>query len=155
MTFEERVLAIKAKFQEAADELLELVSENPGAVSDIMQVAVPQRQKPNVKVRRLIETSCTGPDGSRWGDRFEVPNTFMELERRKVRRETDPVDVLVPEGRVYLSVGIWPENELMTQAYRELAACDMSPEEWKQRVADAKRNEGLYESWGSDPDLGS
>lgn len=153
MNLEERVLAIKAKFQEAANELLDLVSESPSAVGDIMQIAAPQERKSDVTVRRIVETCITRGDAT-YGDRFEIPNVFMEFSRRHVRHETDPVDVLVPSGEVYLSVGIWPENEIRTDAIRKLTAGTISGEEYQRLIQEANEQRGIYETWGDDPELG-
>lgn len=149
MTFEERVLAVKAKFQEAADELLELASQSPSAVSDIMQVAWPD-SRVGWSIRRVVETTITAPDGQMAGDRFEVPNLFVDFDRRRTRHEKHPVDVIVPEARVVVSVGVWPENEKRSDAFRQLAAGDVAPEEYMRRVEEANEEEGLYESWGDD-----
>lgn|GEM_PF-6496438 len=144
MTLEERVRAVKAKFEEAADELLALVSESPSQVSDIMRIARPSTEDgPSFSVSsELVERlQVEGHPPSE--DRLSLPweGRFLQVSSRSVRHEKEPVDVLIPEGEVFVLVNVWPENPARTQAFRELNAGAGGPEEIQRRLAEISEAE--------------
>lgn len=145
MTFEEKVLAIKAKFQEAADELLALVSESPSAVSDILQVVHPNSPS-DIKAEHVVERTLFIPDRSPSTERIGIPYVFLDFEKQDVRHETSPVETLIPKGQVFVMVGIKPENEKRSQALRDLRTGRLTPDEYSRQRELINEEEGyLYE----------
>ena len=111
MKFEQRVLAAKAKLDEAADELLELLAESPSVAGDIMQVLnptattiVPIESREFLKSQLFqdgIETAC---------DEIELsPYSYM-FERRKIDHDKGR-DVVSVKGGVMLILALYPQDE--------------------------------------------
>ena len=133
MTLEERVLAIKAKFEEATDELLDLASEGPDRFSEAMKlVGAPSVRAPQVSGHSELVTRLWVDGEEQPVERLPLPWTgrFLEIGRREIRHEREPVDVLIPAGEVFVLVNVWPENQARTRAFRELNAGALTPEEY-------------------------
>jgi len=148
VNLEERVNAIKAKFEEATQELLDLVSEHPSQLSDIMQLAHPNMKKRSpIAVRRVIESTLSAPPDCELLERFEVRNVFFEAQPLSFRHELDPVDVIIPQGEVYILVAMQPENEKRSELLRELNGKRISGEEYHRRHREIRDEEDmLYET---------
>ena len=112
MDFEQRVLAAKAKLDEAADELLELVAASPSAAGDILQVLNPRATSASsVESRDFLKSQLFRDGVETVCDELELsPYSYM-FERRKIVREESP-DTLPVRAGVMMVVALYPENEI-------------------------------------------
>jgi len=128
MTFEERVLAVQAKFEEATNELLELVSQTPDAVSKIRRVLNPNADSPqDFEMRQEFVTEVLG-EGAPALDRRALPvdGMFLSLNCQKIR---DEKSYLIPSGEVWVHVQMWPEDEGYSELLRTAHLRGLSPEQ--------------------------
>jgi hypothetical protein len=119
VNFEERVLAAKAKIDEACEELLELVCTSPSAASDICQILNPgARHLPSVKMREFYRTEVS-EDGVEGLQTHEIELTpFMYgFERREIDHERHN-NALIVKGGVRLLLSLSPEDEMWSQRIR-------------------------------------
>jgi hypothetical protein len=121
VTFRERVLAAKAKIDEAADELLELVAQSPGAAADVMQILNPRAATvPAVESRDFFKSTLLQDGVEISSDEFELTPYSHGFERRKIVREESPDTLLVRAG-VLMLVALYPEDEAESERLRERA----------------------------------
>lgn len=119
MTLEERVLAAKAKLDEACDELLELVSENPGAAADIAQLLNPNAELGSVRVEHFYRNVAYDDNGAAYP--IDTPlNYVYGVDRRRVEHDTEN-DVLVSRGSVFMILALEPEDEKASNELRAVA----------------------------------
>ena len=129
MTFEKRVLAAKAKLNEAAIELLELVSQSPSAAGDICQILNPSRPAtpnpdrqaiPGVECREFWRSQIIRDGVTEADDELELTPYSYVFEHRKIDREDNP-DVLIIKGGVFLALSLYPEDEVYSEKMRRLS----------------------------------
>jgi hypothetical protein len=122
VTLEQRVLAIKAKFEEATTELLGLVSEDPSRVLEVMRFAEsPSARAPQVSGTSELVTRMWVDGEQLPAEHFLLPWTgrFLEISRRGFRHEKGVIGS-IPTGEVFVLVNIWSENTTRPRAFHDL-----------------------------------
>lgn len=122
MTFEERVLAAKAKFEEAVDDLLDLVATSPSAAADVMQILNPGPPLEGVVREEHSHRHVLHYEGGETQTfDFPLPYAWGFQRRRVAHEKNDDPDVLVIKGGVNVLVALEPEDEAANERLRRKA----------------------------------
>jgi hypothetical protein len=88
VTFQKRVEAIRAKFQDAVDELLDLMTEHPNSLQPIMTALNPNAYQPGMTHKNVWHTEAVLSDGHKLEDTVEMDHVFA-MESQRIEHEDD------------------------------------------------------------------